>query len=138
MIYLSCSRNMVCYIYSFFFSSRRLHTRCSLVTGVQTCALPIYGELLDLLLDVGDQVQLDLEADCLERGLDGQRSGLRRRVGGVEVGDLAVEPVRLGLLDQLLRGLRVVRQRVHIGVPAREARDRHVAGPARTLRSPTP
>src|SRR3546814_10401186 len=25
----------------FFLSSRRLHTRCALVTGVQTCALPI-------------------------------------------------------------------------------------------------
>src|SRR3546814_9869915 len=32
-------------IVSFFFSSRRRHTRCALVTGVQTCALPIcnYG-----------------------------------------------------------------------------------------------
>src|SRR3546814_4839171 len=33
-----------CFIYSlfvFFFSSRRRHTRCALVTGVQTCALPI-------------------------------------------------------------------------------------------------
>src|SRR3546814_2831597 len=29
---------MVC----FFFSSRRRHTRCALVTGVQTCALPIW------------------------------------------------------------------------------------------------
>src|SRR3546814_10177183 len=27
----------------FFFSSRRRHTRCALVTGVQTCALPILG-----------------------------------------------------------------------------------------------
>src|SRR3546814_2927548 len=27
----------------FFFSSRRRHTRCALVTGVQTCALPIWG-----------------------------------------------------------------------------------------------
>src|SRR3546814_6313803 len=27
---------------SFFFSSRRRHTSCALVTGVQTCALPIY------------------------------------------------------------------------------------------------
>src|SRR3546814_9546942 len=27
-----------------FFSSRRRHTRCALVTGVQTCALPIYAE----------------------------------------------------------------------------------------------
>src|SRR3546814_6345826 len=26
---------------SFFFSSRRRHTRCALVTGAQTCALPI-------------------------------------------------------------------------------------------------
>src|SRR3546814_7793142 len=28
-------------LYFFFFSSRRRHTRCALVTGVQTCALPI-------------------------------------------------------------------------------------------------
>src|SRR3546814_3380237 len=31
----------VCYCVFFFFSSRRRHTRCALVTGVQTCALPI-------------------------------------------------------------------------------------------------
>src|SRR3546814_5431664 len=29
----------------FFFSSRRRHTRCALVTGVQTCALPILQPL---------------------------------------------------------------------------------------------
>src|SRR3546814_7416381 len=29
------------FIIFFFFSSRRRHTRCALVTGVQTCALPI-------------------------------------------------------------------------------------------------
>src|SRR3546814_2846490 len=29
------------YVYCFFFSSRRRHTRYALVTGVQTCALPI-------------------------------------------------------------------------------------------------
>src|SRR3546814_1259226 len=29
------------YVVCFFFSSRRRHTRCALVTGVQTCALPI-------------------------------------------------------------------------------------------------
>src|SRR3546814_4337425 len=28
-------------LYCFFLSSRKLHTRCALVTGVQTCALPI-------------------------------------------------------------------------------------------------
>src|SRR3546814_17870885 len=31
----------------FFFSSRRRHTRCALVTGVQTCALPISLSLED-------------------------------------------------------------------------------------------
>src|SRR3546814_7320965 len=34
----------------FFFSSRRRHTRCALVTGVQTCALPIL-QALDLGAD---------------------------------------------------------------------------------------
>src|SRR3546814_4190417 len=39
----------VCLLYLlsmlFFFSSRRRHTRCALVTGVQTCALPIFRKL---------------------------------------------------------------------------------------------
>src|SRR3546814_2889820 len=35
-----------CFI--FFFSSRRRHTRCALVTGVQTCALPISLNGLDM------------------------------------------------------------------------------------------
>src|SRR3546814_5630593 len=36
--------NMIAFatLFIFFFSSRRRHTRCALVTGVQTCALPIY------------------------------------------------------------------------------------------------
>src|SRR3546814_4601578 len=29
-------------VLNFFLSSRRRHTRCALVTGVQTCALPIF------------------------------------------------------------------------------------------------
>src|SRR3546814_836652 len=33
---------ITCDSFFFFFSSRRRHTRCALVTGVQTCALPIY------------------------------------------------------------------------------------------------
>src|SRR3546814_4913545 len=32
----------------FFFSSRRRHTRCALVTGVQTCALPIFASARQL------------------------------------------------------------------------------------------
>src|SRR3546814_3241835 len=42
-----CIMSVSCMVILFFFSSRRRHTRCALVTGVQTCALPIcfdYGE----------------------------------------------------------------------------------------------
>src|SRR3546814_9284599 len=35
----------MCFVSLFFFSSRRRHTRCALVTGVQTCALPISEQL---------------------------------------------------------------------------------------------
>src|SRR3546814_799382 len=47
----------------FFFSSRSRHTSCALVTGVQTCALPIFGVALNLRLNALHQVNLvvDLE-----------------------------------------------------------------------------
>src|SRR3546814_9528943 len=32
-------------LFIFFFSSRRRHTSCALVTGVQTCALPIFAQM---------------------------------------------------------------------------------------------
>src|SRR3546814_1539472 len=40
----------------FFFSSRRRHTRCALVTGVQTCALPIFA--LHSLVDLAKEARL--------------------------------------------------------------------------------
>src|SRR3546814_3631597 len=42
-IYLCLSSSLCVSLVFFFFSSRRRHTRCALVTGVQTCALPIYN-----------------------------------------------------------------------------------------------
>src|SRR3546814_4529805 len=39
-----CLSDVVCCCF-FFFSSRRRHTRCALVTGVQTCALPISARI---------------------------------------------------------------------------------------------
>src|SRR3546814_3676067 len=45
MSYLAFCVFYLCIVFCcffFFFSSRRRHTRCALVTGVQTCALPIY------------------------------------------------------------------------------------------------
>src|SRR3546814_6540114 len=41
-VYLFCAYIYVVLFFFFFFSSRRRHTRCALVTGVQTCALPIF------------------------------------------------------------------------------------------------
>src|SRR3546814_6208200 len=38
---VGCVSGIICLL--FLFSSRRRHTRCALVTGVQTCALPISG-----------------------------------------------------------------------------------------------
>src|SRR3546814_4262213 len=38
--FVFCIGSLTCL---FFFSSSRRHTRCALVTGVQTCALPISG-----------------------------------------------------------------------------------------------
>src|SRR3546814_3798771 len=41
----------------FFFSSRRRHTRCALVTGVQTCALPIFSAPMIRALLAGSKTQ---------------------------------------------------------------------------------
>src|SRR3546814_3373120 len=49
----------------FFFSSRRRHTRCALVTGVQTCALPICLPL--------DRALRVLQPDPRRRHADAQR-----------------------------------------------------------------
>src|SRR3546814_8414706 len=44
-----------CYVFLFFFSSRRRHTRRALVTGVQTCALPISNLIQFLRMQEGDE-----------------------------------------------------------------------------------
>src|SRR3546814_16802814 len=57
-----------CVISDFFFSSRRRHTRCALVTGVQTCALPIWQQRRDdpVRLHIAAQAR-DLLAECAVR-----------------------------------------------------------------------
>src|SRR3546814_8462983 len=52
----------------FFFSSRRRHTRCALVTGVQTCALPIWGRIADpgMLLRVAERDVIEAASLLLE------------------------------------------------------------------------
>src|SRR3546814_354582 len=53
----------ICFLFFFFFSSRRRHTRCALVTGVQTCALPICQYLSNL--SEGQKVE-DVEPQVME------------------------------------------------------------------------
>src|SRR3546814_8512660 len=86
----------VCVFVVFFFSSRRLHTRRALVTGVQTCALPISnliynhitlrvpGESSHFLLKPDDQLFNEVTASSLVKlDLDGNPVGRseERRVG---------------------------------------------------------
>src|SRR3546814_2397339 len=56
----------------FFFLSRRRHTRCALVTGVQTCALPISlrgrGQLPALQDAVAAVADMAFDQDELARG----------------------------------------------------------------------
>src|SRR3546814_1320853 len=62
-------------VLSVFFSSRRRHTRCALVTGVQTCALPIY---------IG-------RAICLELASTGAAVAVNALTSGKEAEQLAAE-----------------------------------------------
>src|SRR3546814_10587812 len=95
------------YCMYFFFSSRRRHTRCALVTGVQTCALPIsgtqgdrhLGAVLDGIIDnVADRARQntrpagpcepprplvgDSVADVGELGADGLQDARQIDAGG--------------------------------------------------------
>src|SRR3546814_11135010 len=74
------------FIFTFcFFSSRRRHTRCALVTGVQTCALPILialGLLENLLVPTaGRHTTFDsCHCSALLRDMEAcDRDGLRLR-----------------------------------------------------------
>src|SRR3546814_7090789 len=84
-----------------FFSSRRRHTRCALVTGVQTCALPI-----SLTADDAADARLAEQIDDL-----GHKLGLvRQSIGRVIFGQQAV-------VDQTLITLLSGGHGLLIGVP---------------------
>src|SRR3546814_1431825 len=75
------------YVIFFFFSSRRLHTRCALVTGVQTCALPILLICIGFLIYVASKLPCNSHVakevkheDVVRlrcRYLDGERESVR-------------------------------------------------------------
>src|SRR3546814_9210974 len=86
---------------SFFFSSRRRHTRCALVTGVQTCALPISltgselrqnAQFADQLGRIAAQNRIDESADILFRRF--RRQSVNRivsDVGGLLGGSIEIK-----------------------------------------------
>src|SRR3546814_2617079 len=72
----------------FFFSSRRRHTRCALVTGVQTCALPISStvsvltatqEVIGVAADTGSQAWMRQSVGLVMDGTSNRSE--ERRVG---------------------------------------------------------
>src|SRR3546814_20698328 len=76
---------MLIYVsFCFFFSSRRRHTRCELVTGVQTCALPIYL-----------RCDLALTHDDVVRAQPVQMLHLFLRVGARDDGEVRMAGARL-------------------------------------------
>src|SRR3546814_5560632 len=84
----------------FFFSSRRRHTRCALVTGVQTCALPI---------SKGDNALLEMlgaRTTMLDSGCCGMAGSFGFNPEHIEiskaVGELVVLPAARGLAEDAL------------------------------------
>src|SRR3546814_4159752 len=68
----------------FFFSSRRRHTRCALVTGVQTCALPIWRPrdpwmMNRAVVQPNPEIFLGMAADTMQAAEIG-RASCRERV----------------------------------------------------------
>src|SRR3546814_10575895 len=66
----------------FFFSSRRLHTICALVTGVQTCAVPAVPSVGITAVDAIAFVALHVAKDRSVCGLLVLRVDQDRRFGG--------------------------------------------------------
>src|SRR3546814_3521773 len=96
-------------LFVFVFSSRRRHTRCALVTGVQTCALPILKPVLSVAENLRFWAALRGGMDAPERALEafaltelaevpGQllSAGQRRRLA---LARLVAVPAELWLLE---------------------------------------
>src|SRR3546814_2485876 len=86
---LICIYCFFCFI--FFFSSRRRHTRCALVTGVQTCALPISQRILRL--EKGHLI-VGQDTDGLTRALGAGLARMVRRSEERRVGKECVSTCR--------------------------------------------
>src|SRR3546814_9678950 len=68
----------------FFVSSRRRHTRCALVTGVQTCALPILQALLNPDQRTSKITRFDVDVP-LAAGLRTVVDGKEKQIAGLTI-----------------------------------------------------
>src|SRR3546814_4294606 len=84
-------------MFVFFFSSRRRHTICALVTGVQTCALPICGGALkgpatmtEYRLSGGTPERLTPQRLAAIEALEGEQATMRElaAIAGVSEGEI--------------------------------------------------
>src|SRR3546814_3481450 len=74
-----CVSSALSFDCSGFLSSRRRHTRCALVTGVQTCALPISG------IEVGDYIEESLEPEEFGRiGAQAAKQAILQKIRDAE------------------------------------------------------
>src|SRR3546814_5944874 len=77
-----CSLVLCCLLLClFFFSSRRRHTRCALVTGVQTCALPILPFVFDHWIREMSKTKGMIEPFVDRQNREGVIRSEERRVG---------------------------------------------------------
>src|SRR3546814_19148305 len=97
-----------------FFSSRRRHTRCALVTGVQTCALPILSAIARQRLRAMYETSDGFEIARRDLDMRGPGEFLGTRQSGQEL-------LRFASLETDARIIEQARQAV------RELRDRHPA-----------
>src|SRR3546814_8770356 len=90
-------------LFFFFFSSRRWHTRCALLTGVQTCALPIYRfGLLRKFRGVGERIDVECRPGAVT---------LAHHRGDVDAAVAADEIVRRLQAEPIEAAARFVRHR---------------------------
>src|SRR3546814_5658963 len=79
---------MRCFVYLCFFASRRQQRRCALVTGVQTCALPIFRKPAVAVFTLDDYVAAGImtadQAEILRQAVADRRNILV--AGGTSTG----------------------------------------------------
>src|SRR3546814_124402 len=117
-----CVHVVFCYV--FFFSSRRRHTRCALVTGVQTCALPISSGLTEQRLvlhrpatylqrPVARQISRRISSTMRSSGAVAITPPLQPREGGRKLQDSAAHS-RTGVIREIDQPLRRLQRLPHV------------------------